>query len=111
MGGGDFFARMDENGVIGLDEVSAGEELEDEGSEEGGADLPWDPGAPGPEDGPSEEDLLGDLSCGLSELQDSEPLSQSPDRSLCESPTHAQGLTPKTHAPLHTAILELQYSI
>ncbi|XP_064163114.1 microtubule organization protein AKNA isoform X1 [Anguilla rostrata] len=87
--GGDFFGQMDENGIIGLEDASAGEELE-EGSE-GGADLTWDPGDPDPEDGPPDleegpldEDPLEDQSCGLSELEDSEPLSRSPGLSLYE---------------------------
>ncbi|KAG5834197.1 hypothetical protein ANANG_G00258960 [Anguilla anguilla] len=57
----------------------------------GGADLTWDPGDPDPEDGPPDledgppdEDPLEDQSCGLSELEDSEPLSRSPGLSLYE---------------------------
>ncbi|KAJ8339442.1 hypothetical protein SKAU_G00362280 [Synaphobranchus kaupii] len=75
VGGGDFFNQMDENGIIGLAEVSGGEELGEE--LEGGGDLPWDPGAP-------DEDPLEDQSYGLGELQDSEPLSESSGHSLYE---------------------------
>ncbi|KAJ8261077.1 hypothetical protein COCON_G00168000 [Conger conger] len=89
-GRGDFFSHMDDNGIIGLDEVSAGEELEE--GLEGGLDPPRDPGAPGPEDSPLDEDLLEDLSYGLSDLQDSEPQSPSPGHSLYDEDEEHVGL-------------------
>ncbi|KAK6316083.1 hypothetical protein J4Q44_G00136070 [Coregonus suidteri] len=102
----DFHSQMDENGIIGLDKalenVGLGEEEEEgeeggeeEGVERGEDDPPWYSGAldqEGPREGflsPSraggmgldqgleQVDPLEELSYNLSELQDSEPLSQS----------------------------------
>lgn len=99
---GDFHSQMDENGIIGLENalqnVGLGkeeEEGEEEGVENGEDDLPWYSGALDPE-GPREGflsstraggigldqrleqvDPLEELSYNLSDLQNSEPLSQS----------------------------------
>ncbi|XP_013991974.1 death domain-associated protein 6-like [Salmo salar] len=98
----DFHSQMDENGIIGLENalqnVGLGkeeEEGEEEGVENGEDDLPWYSGALDPE-GPREGflsstraggigldqrleqvDPLEELSYNLSDLQNSEPLSQS----------------------------------
>ncbi|XP_069039331.1 microtubule organization protein AKNA isoform X2 [Lepisosteus oculatus] len=93
----DFHSQMDENGIIGLGELP--EELE------GGGGAFSDAGTPDPEGGPppapaspgfeeeeeEEGELFGDLTCDISELQDSEPLGLSASLgeedglSLCDS--------------------------
>ncbi|KAK3555451.1 hypothetical protein QTP86_016105 [Hemibagrus guttatus] len=80
----DFQSQMDENGIIGLRETQGELEQEDEVLLEEEEDMFSDVGTPEPEDGPPP--VLGDLSCHLSELLDSEPLSQPIDDSL--SPAH-----------------------
>lgn len=68
----DFQSQMDENGIIGLAE-SQGQKEERE--EEMAEDLLWDVKTPEPEHGPPPP-ALEEISCHLSELLDSEPLSQ-----------------------------------
>uniref|UniRef100_A0A8C1LA80 AT-hook transcription factor n=1 Tax=Cyprinus carpio TaxID=7962 RepID=A0A8C1LA80_CYPCA len=68
----DFQSQMDENGIIGLAE-SQGQQEERE--EEMAEDLLWDVKTPEPEHGPPPP-ALEEISCHLSELLDSEPLSQ-----------------------------------
>ncbi|XP_036384686.1 microtubule organization protein AKNA [Megalops cyprinoides] len=86
----DFYSQMDENGIIGLGEAS------EEGAE-GDEEPPWDAGTPDPEsgspdgiedEGSEREDLMEDLSYALSEMRDSEPLSQSPPLSVYEESGH-----------------------
>ncbi|CAB1332646.1 unnamed protein product, partial [Coregonus sp. 'balchen'] len=88
-----FHTQMDENGIIGLDEalddVGLGGEEEEEGEGGGEENPPWYSGAlegslspsraggMGLELGLEHVDPLEELSYNLSELQDSEPLSQS----------------------------------
>ncbi|KAG1943400.1 microtubule organization protein AKNA [Pimephales promelas] len=67
----DFHSQMDENGIIGLAE-SQGQQKG--GEEEIAEDLLWDVKTPEPEHGPPP--ALEAISCHLSELLDSEPLSQ-----------------------------------
>ncbi|XP_051536384.1 microtubule organization protein AKNA-like [Myxocyprinus asiaticus] len=68
----DFQSRMDENGIIGLAECQR--QLEVGADEEIAEDLLWDIKSPEPEDGPPP--ALEEISYHLSELLDSEPLSQ-----------------------------------
>ncbi|KAK2872498.1 hypothetical protein Q8A67_022395 [Cirrhinus molitorella] len=77
----DFQSQMDENGIIGL--------AESQGQQEGGEedipeDLLWDVKTPEPEYGPPP--ALEEISCHLSELLDSEPLSQATGDD-CSSPS------------------------
>ncbi|MCI4386894.1 hypothetical protein PGIGA_G00067980 [Pangasianodon gigas] len=81
----DFQSQMDENGIIGLREIQGELEQEDEVVLEDEEDMFSDVGTPEPEEGPPP--ALEDLSCHLSELLDSEPLSQ-PIGDDCLSPTH-----------------------
>ncbi|XP_016141638.1 AT-hook-containing transcription factor isoform X2 [Sinocyclocheilus grahami] len=77
----DFQSQMDENGIIGLAE-SQGQQEERE--EEIAEDLLWDVKTPEPEHGPPP--ALEEISCHLSELLDSEPLSQATGDD-CRSPS------------------------
>ncbi|XP_043077694.1 microtubule organization protein AKNA [Puntigrus tetrazona] len=76
----DFQSQMDENGIIGLAESQGQQE---EGEEEIAEDLLWDVKTPEPEHGPPP--ALEEISCHLSELLDSEPLSQATGD--CHSPS------------------------
>ncbi|RXN12713.1 AT-hook-containing transcription factor-like isoform X1 [Labeo rohita] len=77
----DFQSQMDENGIIGLAESQGQQE---EGEEEFAEDLLWDVKTPEPEHGPPP--ALEEISCHLSELLDSEPLSQETGDD-CSSPS------------------------
>ncbi|XP_058613182.1 microtubule organization protein AKNA isoform X2 [Onychostoma macrolepis] len=77
----DFQSQMDENGIIGLAESQGQQE---EGEEEIAEDLLWDVKTPEPEHGPPP--ALEEISCHLSELLDSEPLSQATGDD-CRSPS------------------------
>ncbi|XP_062867910.1 microtubule organization protein AKNA isoform X2 [Trichomycterus rosablanca] len=77
----DFQSQMDENGIIGHREM----EKEGEVALEAEGDLFLDAGTPEPEEGPPS--ALEDLNCHLSELLDSEPLSQ-PTGDNCFSLSH-----------------------
>ncbi|XP_026052257.1 AT-hook-containing transcription factor isoform X1 [Carassius auratus] len=77
----DFQSQMDENGIIGLAE-SQGQQEEQE--EEIAEDLLWDVKTPEPDHGPPP--ALEEISCHLSELLDSEPLSQDTGDD-CRSPS------------------------
>ncbi|KAI1882496.1 hypothetical protein AGOR_G00251360 [Albula goreensis] len=92
----DFNSQMDENGIIGLAEAT-----EEEEEKEGEGDLAWDPPESPSLGGDPPRDALRDLeledtdppeelSYGLSELQDSEPLSPSPVPSLYEGEGHGE---------------------
>ncbi|XP_051533350.1 microtubule organization protein AKNA-like isoform X2 [Myxocyprinus asiaticus] len=70
----DFQRQMDENGIIGLAESQRQLEVDQEVDEEIAEDLLWDVKSPEPEDGPLP--ALEEMSYHLSELLDSEPLSQ-----------------------------------
>ncbi|XP_051959908.1 microtubule organization protein AKNA [Xyrauchen texanus] len=70
----DFQSQMDENGIIGLAESQRQLEVDQEVDEEIAEDLLWDVKTPEPEDGPPP--ALEEISYHLSELLDSEPLSQ-----------------------------------
>lgn len=67
----DFQSQMDENGIIGLAERQGQQEREEE---EVAEELLWDVKTPEPEHGPPP--AVEEISCHLSELLDSEPLSQ-----------------------------------
>ncbi|XP_056301674.1 microtubule organization protein AKNA [Danio aesculapii] len=67
----DFQSQMDENGIIGLAERQGQQEREEE---EAAEELLWDVKTPEPEHGPPP--AVEEISCHLSELLDSEPLSQ-----------------------------------
>ncbi|XP_051955344.1 LOW QUALITY PROTEIN: microtubule organization protein AKNA-like [Xyrauchen texanus] len=70
----DFQSCMDENGIIGLAECQRQLEVDLGADEEIAEDLLWDVKTPEPEDGPPS--VLEEISYHLSELLDSEPLSQ-----------------------------------
>ncbi|KAK3524118.1 hypothetical protein QTP70_017975, partial [Hemibagrus guttatus] len=105
----DFQSQMDENGIIGLRETQGELEQEDEVLLEEEEDMFSDVGTPEPEDGPPP--VLGDLSCHLSELLDSEPLSQPIDDSL--SPAHTSDLFNSCALIMIRAIREndVEYSV
>ncbi|KTF83029.1 hypothetical protein cypCar_00011437 [Cyprinus carpio] len=74
----DFQSQMNENGIIGLAESQGQQEGEEEEIAEG---LLWDVKTPEPEHGPPP--ALEEISCHLSELLDSEPLSQATGDDCC----------------------------